>query len=146
MSDQLRPILPKAPRKPQKPLKGHRLPLMVRGLGCLIGFISICASIWYFTGFTENDRGLLHLMNAAALSFGVGGLFYIPAFWISWIAHKNLHHGFRPKILPLLLVLPWFPVCWRLYALGSYWGYIASGLGIYAALVTTWMISLRRQR
>lgn len=143
MSGELRPILPKPPR-------GHRRPKsvlthIVRVVSLIAGLAIFAASIWYFSGFAENDRGFWHLFNAALLSFGIGGLFYVPAFWIAQMAHKTLRNGIKPKILPILLVLPWLPISWRLAGLGDYWIYVAAGLGLYAGLVLIWMATLRKK-
>lgn len=145
MEDKLRPVISPKPTR-ERPPALHILTRCVRELGILTGLIAVGASIWYFSGFAENDWGVLHLLNAALVAFGGGSLFYIPAFWITIIAHKALGKNHYPRILPLLLILPWFPFCWQLLKLGNIWAYVALYLLIFALLVVIWMIAIWRRR
>ncbi len=144
MEDELRPVIERSHKDQNQRIKAPRsqdvLSNIVRILSAVIGLLAIAVSLWEFAGFTENDGGLLHLLSAAGLSFAIGGLFYIPAFWIAFLANGVVRSPGAPRPVwrPILLILPWFPLALYLFLLGRLWVLLSVILTLYALLILYW--------
>lgn len=144
MEDELRPIVKRAHKdlnqRDKAPHSREHLSNIVRILSAVIGLLTFAISVWGFAGFAENDSGFFHLLSAAALSFAIGGLFYIPAFWIGFLANQVVRSpgSRRPVWRPILLILPWFALALYLFLLGRLWVYLSMVLILYALLILYW--------
>jgi len=138
-----------APLKPVSPpehlesfdqtTKGDFYSRCVLVLSAALAVIAIIGSAIGFAGFAENDQNITHLMSAFLLSFGLGSLAFLPLLIIAFYA-KNAIWTPLPRyrvFVVLLLILPWFCLCFYLFKLGGLlrMGAIISGLsGLFMAL------------
>lgn len=121
--------------------------LLILILMSLATVFAFGVSIWYFAGFAENDGGGVHLFSAALICFGVGALFYLPAYWTARRAYRTIKepqikHRF---ILPAFFGFPWLVFGFFLQAMDGWWvhaGWAVSAMGMLA-IGWTWAL-LRR--
>ena len=102
MPDDIQPVIDPAESKAALSPRLHFLTHAVRvsaGLACLA---AVSISVYYFLGFAENDERAAHLMNAYIICFGIGSLFFVPAFFVGRKAHLVLTQGL-PKLSRLCL-------------------------------------------
>ena len=149
MPDELRPILRAPEAKPRIRFSHltprlHRFTQAVRILATLASLGTVSFSAYYFLGFTENDKTLLHLLNAFALSFGLGGFLYVPAFYIAKTSHdvlKNIPH--KKLILKIAaLMLPWILIGFYLQRLEGLWKVAGLMLIVLAVIFVGWAVAI----
>lgn len=145
MSEKVRPIADKRRSRATPHKRKQILSHIVRIVALLTAIIGLAFSGWYFMGFAENDGGFKHLASAAFLSFALGGLLYIPSALIALRAHHVVRGRRRPGVLPLILILPWFPISWRMFVLEGIWMSAALCLFGFALLVFIWVLIANRK-
>lgn len=81
----------------------------IYGLSILAAILSFGLSAYFFYGFWETDKGVLTLLNSAALCFGVGSMAFGPAIVIAISARRALRGTARAGsyIAVLMMALPW---------------------------------------
>jgi len=117
-------------------------------LSVLLALISFGMSAFAFAGFAENDTGAVHLSSAFLLCFGVGALAYVPLGIIAIYARKavNVPLPRYRAIVTLLLVLPWFGLCYYLLRFAPKLRVFAIISIVSALFITFWAIRYLRQK
>lgn len=109
---------------------------------------AIGLSLYYFAGFAENDQRTAHLLNAFAICFGVGGLFYLPAYYTAKCAHKALTIGHSPGLGfgIYFLMPPWIIVGFFLQASEGLLSVIGAVMSFLALQYIAWAFSLLKMK
>ncbi len=125
----------------------RRYSLLVIGLSSVMTVGAFGLSAWYFLGFLEIDRGIAHLLSAALMCFGVGALFYLPAYWIARRAYRVIKQPEESHVViqPAFLVFPWLVFGFFLQALDGWWAYAGWFSWIMGALIIGWVWALRHR-
>lgn len=148
MTDELKPVLdPERPRN-SKAVNGHWLTKTVRAATGTAGALGIIICAFYFLGFAENDQGVLHLLSAFALCFGIGALFYLPTFFIARKAHIFLRSGARPRQgrQIIAIILPWPVLAFYFAQLGGPWALISAIIFALTLLCGCWGFYISKRR
>ncbi len=109
---------------------------LIFGLCLILTLCALAASAYAFAGFAENDTGIMHLLSAFALCFGIGGLVFVPMGLIASYAKRAIRVPLSRlrAVVVILLVLPWIPFCYYLLALGEL-PKIAAIIGMISSLL-----------
>ena len=117
-------------------------------LSIVLGLTALSFSAVAFMGFAENDTGLTHLLSAFALSFGLGALAFLPLSIIAYYAKRAIANplpSYR-AILVLLLILPWFFLCYYLMKIEGVMRYSAIICLLSALFIGAWALRFLRTR
>lgn len=117
----------------------------VRAAAAIAGVSAIGFSLYFFLGFAENDQGILHLLQAFFLCFGLGAALYFPAFYICRSAHKYLKYAARPGLRVYILMLPWIILGLFLLRNGGRAALYGAVLILLGAIFIFWALRCRRR-
>jgi len=109
-------------------------------LAIIIGLAAFVLSAIAFAGFAENDQNPTHLLSALSLSFGIGALAFGPMIVVAFFARNAIHApmpAFRALIV-ILLMLPWFVLCYFIFKIGDIWRLVAILAALTALFVSIW--------
>lgn len=137
----LKPIMPPDHLFEAAPkLKRDLYSQLVFGLAVILGIAAILASAVAFAGFAENDTGIVHLLSAFLLCFGIGALAFGPLGLIAIYARKAVTKPMtRSRAwIVILLILPWFPLCYFLWPLGDIIRYLAVVTALSGLFFLAW--------
>lgn len=111
-------------------------------LSVVLAIAALIASAVGFAGFAENDQNFTHLLSAFALCFGVGALAYVPLSIIAVYARQAVWMPLSKirAIIVLLLILPWFFLCFYLYQLGGQMAYGALIIALSGLFIAAWAL------
>lgn len=134
----LRPVIEPVPNKRPR-INAARF---VRDFCIFFALIAIGISTWFFLGFVENDLGFLHLLSAFIMSFGCGGLVFVPLFWIALMAHRPRGSARKSAAIVFALILPWPIIAFLFTQLGGIWIIVGLALILTALICLSWAVRL----
>lgn len=147
-SDILRPIATAKPHARALPKTDGftRLTRILQILAVLLALVATGLSIWFFSGFVENDRGIWHLLSAFLFSFGIGALAFLPAIIIARLAGKTIENGPVSLYawLAIALILPWVVLSIFLLRLGNHWIWASCGILTFCLFCLAWAVNVIR--
>ena len=143
----LKPITPRGAPAETRAATGDFFSKLIFALCIILVIGALIGSAYGFAGFAENDQGVMHLLSAFALCFGLGGLVFVPAGIIAKYAKTAIKTPLSRgrAIVVLLFTLPWLPFCFYLFRLD---GLPRTGalFGLFCAVfIAIWAIRFLRK-
>lgn len=88
---------------------GRQADRLAMGFAALGAALSICAALWFFVGFAENDTRPEHLVSAFVLTCILFAFAIIPFGLVALFARQSYRFGTKRSSLfwTLFLMLPW---------------------------------------